>query len=291
MAGISHDSHLPGLHAITQAVHDAGGVILAQLNHAGLNSLIDRAGPSNYVDDGWSGRELSPSEIDGIIEAFGIAADRAIHAGFDGVQIHGAHGYLISQFLSRLTNQRTDSWGGSLEHRMRFLLAVYDEIRTRVGSHILISLKLNCDDFSPTGFTIDDSVHVAKTICRQGLDMLEISGGGIGRRDELRDRARSSDEDLSEASFAWYALRIREQVQPTSVALVNGIRSQACMNAVIDHKVADLISMCRPYIMEPDLVQRLAKGQAIASCTSCDACRSREVFGTMMLRCHLKTPD
>jgi 2,4-dienoyl-CoA reductase-like NADH-dependent reductase (Old Yellow Enzyme family) len=291
MAGVSHDDHLPGLRALTQAVHDAEGLILAQLNHAGLNSMIDRAGPSNYVGDRWTGRELAPREIDGIIDAFATAADRAMRAGFDGVQIHGAHGYLISQFLSRLTNQRTDGWGGSLENRMRFLIAVYDDIRARLGSQIPISLKLNCDDFSPEGFTIDDSLRVAKAICRRGLDMLEISGGGMGRRDDLRARARSVDVDLSEASFAGYAVRIREQVQPTPVALVNGIRSRACMDAVIEREAADLISMCRPFIMEPDLIQRLAAGQPVASCTSCDACRSRDVFGNMMLRCHVQTDE
>jgi 2,4-dienoyl-CoA reductase-like NADH-dependent reductase (Old Yellow Enzyme family) len=289
MAGISNDGHLPGLRALTCAVHDVGGRILAQLNHAGIKSVVDGAGPSAYTGDDWMARVLSTSEIDVIIEAFGDAADRAIRAGFDGVQIHGAHGYLVSQFLSRLTNQRIDHWGGSLDKRMRFLIAVYDELRTRLGSRVPILLKLNCDDFSPRGFTIEDSIQVAKAICHRGVDALEISGGGIGQRRDLRARARSTDEALAEASFAGYASRIRDQVQPTPVALVDGVRSRMCMDAVVSMGVADLVSMCRPFIMEPDLVQRLEAGQLAASCTSCDACRSRDVFGAMMLRCHLKT--
>ncbi|UCH37048.1 MAG: NADH:flavin oxidoreductase [Candidatus Bathyarchaeota archaeon] len=285
MAGISHDGHLPGLRALTQAVHNAEGLIFAQLNHAGLNSYVDRAGPSEYVRDSWKGRALSLHEIEMIIEAFGTAADRAIRAGFDGVQIHGAHGYLISQFLSRLTNRRTDSWGGSLEKRMRFLFTVYDEVRARLRSHIPVLLKMNCDDFSPNGFTIDDSVRVAKAICRRGLDGLEISGGGIGEQNTLRIRAASTNPVLAEASFAGYAQQIREQVQPTPVALVDGIRTRTCMDTVIDHKVADLISMCRPFIMEPALVQQLASGQIASSCTTCGACHARDASGSTLIHC------
>jgi 2,4-dienoyl-CoA reductase-like NADH-dependent reductase (Old Yellow Enzyme family) len=289
MAGISHDGHLPGLRALTQAVHNAGGLIFAQLNHAGLNSVIDRGGPSEYVSNEWRGRALSIHEIEMIVEAFGTAADRAIRAGFDGVQIHGAHGYLISQFLSRHTNRRTDSWGGSLENRMRFLCMVYDEVRTRLRSRVPVLLKMNCDDFSPDGYTIDDSVHVAKMICRRGLDALEVSGGGIGEQNTLRTRAASDNPTLMEASFAEYAKQIREQVQPTPVALVDGIRSRTCMDMVIDKHVADLISMCRPFIMEPDIVQRIAAGQLASSCTSCGACHSRDAFGTTLIHCPMKT--
>lgn len=287
MAGISHDGHLPGLRALTQAVHNAGGLIFAQLNHAGLNSIIDRAGPSEYISNGWKGRALSLHEIEKIVEAFGSAADRAIRAGFDGVQIHSAHGYLISQFLSRLTNRRTDSWGGSLKNRMRFLFTVYDEVRTRLRSRIPVLLKMNCDDFSPNGFTIDDSVHVAKMICRRGLDALEVSGGGIGEQKTLCNRAVSDNSTLMEASFAGHAKQIREQVQPTPVAVVDGIRSRACMEAVIDTHVADLISMCRPFIMEPDIVQRIVAGQLASSCTTCGACHSRDVSGTTLIHCPL----
>ncbi len=288
MAGISSDAHVPMLKRLTDAVHEHGGRIVAQLNHAGIHSLTDRAGPSEYRGDGWEARALSPDEIWGLVEAFGDAAERAVAAGFDGVQIHGAHGYLISQFLSRLVNRRTDEWGGSLENRMRLLLEVYDEIRGRLGAGVPVLLKMNCDDFSPDGFTVEESTRVAEAICRRGLDAIEISGGGVGRNPELMARARSRDPELEEALFAGHAERIREATKPTPTALVNGIRSRRCMEAIIRKGVADLISMSRPFIREPDLVKRLQAGQEAATCTTCNACRSRTVFGKMMLRCHLE---
>lgn len=287
MAGISSDYHVPKLRELTDEVHENDGKIIAQLNYGGIYSVVDKAGPSEYVLEGHRVRALSSEEIYDIVEAFGEAAGRAIAAGFDGVQIHGAHGYLISQFLSRLANKRTDEWGGNLENRMRLLLEVYDAIRARVGDSILVMLKINCDDFSPNGFTIEDSVEVAEAICRRGLKAIEVSGGGIGRQEDLRIRARSLDQELAEASFAGYAEKIREAAQPTLMALVNGIRKLKCMEAIINKDLGDLISMSRPFIREPDLVKRLRAGQEASTCTSCNICISKEVFGKMMLRCHL----
>jgi 2,4-dienoyl-CoA reductase-like NADH-dependent reductase (Old Yellow Enzyme family) len=286
MAGISHDFHVPKLRELTDAVHGHGGKIVAQINHAGNNSMVDRAGPSEYEGDGWRARALSSEELYSIVGAFGDAAERAMDAGFDGVQIHGAHGYLVSEFLSRLANRRTDEWGGSLEKRMRLLNEVYDEVRSRVGRSTSVMLKMNCDDFSPNGFTVDDSVEVAEAICKRGLDLLEISGGGVGQQSSLRPRAKHPNPILEEANFARHVEKIRAATKPTPLALVNGIRSRGCMEAIIDMDLADMISMSRPFIMEPDLVKRLEAGQSKAACISCGACNSREVFGKNMLRCY-----
>jgi 2,4-dienoyl-CoA reductase-like NADH-dependent reductase (Old Yellow Enzyme family) len=286
MAGISEDHHLHGLKALTEAVHQQECSIVAQLNHAGLLSVVDRAGPSEYVEQAWKARALSGSEIRDIVEAFGDAAEKALMAGFDGVQIHGAHGYLVSQFLSRLTNRRTDEWGGSLEKRMHLLLEVYDEIRRRVGLNTPVLLKLNCDDFSPDGFTVEDSAKVAQTISNKGVDCIEVSGGGVGRRPELLARAASNDPELKEATFSGYAMRIREATKPSPLALVNGIRTRRCMDVIVREGTADLISMSRPFIKEPDLVRRLEAGQQAAKCTTCNTCSSEKVFGKMMLHCH-----
>jgi len=287
MAGLSHDYHIPMLRRLTEAVHAHGGRIVAQINHAGCRGLDDPAGPSAGVWEGRRARVLSPDELRSIVEAFGDAAERAVEAGFDGVQIHGAHGYLISEFLSRLANRRADEWGGDLENRMRLLLEVYDEVRRRVGDGVPVMLKLNCDDFTPDGFTIEDSVKVAEAICRRGIDLLEVSGGGIDRRQELMARAGHGDPELAEATFAGYAARIREATRPTPMALVHGIRSRCCMEAVVAGGLADLVSMSRPFIREPDLARRLREGQAEARCISCDECRS-DVFGKMMMRCTLE---
>jgi len=287
MAGISDDYHIPELKELTNEVHKNGAKIIAQLNHAGIFSIVDKAGPSEYRTETYKARSLSIEEIHNIIEAFGKAAERAIEAGFDGIQIHGAHGYLISQFLSRLTNKRTDEWGGNQENRMRLLLAVYDTIKARLRKEFPIMLKINCDDFSPSGFTIKDSIRVARTLCERGLQAVEISGGGIGREESLRARACSLDKELSEVSFAGHAAKIRAVTRATPVALVNGIRNLKCMETIVERDLADLISMSRPFIREPDLVKKLEAGQKSAACTSCGACISEKVFSKMMLRCHL----
>jgi len=287
MAGISSDIHVPRLRELTDAVHEHGGKIVTQLNHAGYNSIVDRAGPSEYGGSGWKARGLKLDEIHNIVDTFGNAAQRSMDAGFDGVQIHGAHGYLISQFLSRLANRRTDEYSGSLENRMRLLNEVYDEVRARVGGRVPVLLKMNCDDFSPEGFTIKDSAIVAGAICKRSLDAIEISGGGLGQRQELRARALSDDPEVAEASFAGHAFEIREATRPTPLALVNGIRSHRCMKAIIGRGLADIVSMSRPFIREPDLVRSFEAGQPAATCTTCSACSSREFFGKTMLRCHL----
>jgi 2,4-dienoyl-CoA reductase-like NADH-dependent reductase (Old Yellow Enzyme family) len=274
---------------ITKVVHEHGGKIVTQLNHAGYKSIVNRAGPSKYSEEDWVARALSVGEIHEIVIAFGDAAQRSMDAGFDGVQIHGAHGYLISQFLSRLSNRRTDEYGGSLKNRMRLLNEIYNEIRSRVGSNIPILIKMNCDDFSPSGFTIKDSMKVAKSLSNLGIDVIEISGGGIGQVAELREtRAKSDDPELFEANFAGYAAKIRKVIKPTPVALVNGLRSKRCMEAIIAKDVADLISISRPLIREPDLIKRFVAGQSVAECISCNACSAKGVFGEMMLRCHLE---
>lgn len=287
MAGLSHDYHIPMLRKLTEAVHAHDRKIVAQINHAGYRGLDDPAGPSAGVWEGREARPLSSEEIRSIVEAFGDAAERAMTAGFDGVQIHGAHGYLISEFLSRLANRRADEWGGGLENRMQLLLLVYDEIRRRVGDGVPVMLKMNCDDFTPDGYTIEDSVKVAEAICRRGIDLLEVSGGGIDRRQELMARAGHGDPELAEATFAGYAARIREETRPTPMALVHGIRSRRCMEAIVGRGLADLVSMSRPFIREPDLVRRLGEGQEEGRCISCDECHS-DVFGRTMMHCPLE---
>jgi 2,4-dienoyl-CoA reductase-like NADH-dependent reductase (Old Yellow Enzyme family) len=287
MAGISGDHQIPKLRELTDAVHKHGGKVVTQLNHAGYKSIVDRAGPSAYGESGWEGRALAVDEIHGIVEAFGDAAQRTVEAGFDGVMIHGAHGYLVSQFLSRLANRRTDEYGGSLENRMRILEEVYDEIRARVGASYPVLIKMNCDDFSSDGFTVDDSVKVASAIAKRGMDLIEVSGGGVGQVRELRQtRAKSNDPALSEAKFAGHAAKIREAIKPTPMGLVNGIRTRGCMDDLLVKEVTDLISMSRPFIREPDLVRNLMAGQLEATCISCDACSGRDVFSKMMLMCH-----
>lgn len=283
MAGISHDKHIPMLKKLTDAVHKHDGHIVAQLNHAGVVHQQDRAGPSMYSEDDWTARGMTEDEIHGIIEGFGEAAERAMQAGFDGVQIHGAHGYLISQFLSRSVNKRSDKWGGSLEKRMRLLHEVYDEVRGRLGNNPVL-IKINCDDFSEDGFLVDDAVKVAKTLAGKGIDLIEVSGGGRGRQQDLR--ARAKHPEYPELDFAGHAVKIREAINPTPIGLVGGFTKLETVKQAVEKGLTDMVSLSRPFIREPDLVKNLKKGQKEATCIRCDACRAN--FGVAMMQCLLE---
>ena len=303
MAGIHDDVVVPRLKELTDAVHRHEGAIFAQINYGGYQAKAgERMGPSEYEGDGWKARSMTVQEIWGVVDKFGSGAERAIRAGFDGVQIHAAHGYLISEFLSKLANRRTDEWGGSLRNRLHLLHEVYDDIRSRIGSDIPVSMKMNCDDFSDDGFTVDEAAQVAHSLAMRGMDMIEVSGGGIGSvdrvdgsvvgereraRDKHRDRARHSDPLLAEPSFAGYCEVIRGSTRPKTLALVNGFRTKAAMQAIVDRDIADLISMSRPFIREPDLVKNLKNGQNEVACIRCSACEATSVFSKEMLRCRV----
>jgi 2,4-dienoyl-CoA reductase-like NADH-dependent reductase (Old Yellow Enzyme family) len=283
MAGISNDKHIPKLKKLTDVVHKHEGHIVAQINHAGVVHQPDRAGPSEYSEDDWTAREMTTDEIEAIIEGFGDAAEKAKQAGFDGVQIHGAHGYLVSQFLSRSVNRRTDKWGGSLENRMRLLHEVYDEVRGRLGNNPVL-LKMNCDDFSPEGFMLDDSVKVAKTMAAKGIDLIEVSGGGRGRRQDLR--ARAKHPDYPELDFAGHTVKIRKAIKPTPMGLVYGFTKLETMQRAIANDLTDMVSLSRPFIREPGLIKSMRNGQLEATCIRCDACRAN--FGVAMMQCLLE---
>ncbi len=290
MAGIHDDAVIPKLTELTDMVHRHSGAILAQINFGGYQaSAGERMGPSNYVSSEWKARAMTTSEIWDIVDKFGAAADRAIKAGFDGVQIHAAHGYLISEFLSKHANSRTDEWGGELRNRMRLLREVYLDIRGRLGPDAVIAMKINGDDFSADGFTVDESAQVCHALASLGIDLIEVSGGGIGAEDKYRSRGRHIDPALSEPTFGGHCEKIRAVTRPKPLALVNGFRTKAAMQAYVDRGVADIISMSRPLIREPDLVKLLQAGEE-SSCLRCDACETDEVFSKEMLRCRIVEP-
>ena len=283
MAGISKDAQIPMLRKLTDAVHKHDGHIVAQINHAGVVHAPDRAGPSEYSEDEWTARAFTVDEIEAIIEGFGDAAERAMQAGFDGVQIHGAHGYLINQFLSKHVNNREDKWGGSLENRMRLLMEVYDEVRGRVGN-TPVMVKINSDDFSTNGVNIEESMITTKAIAAKGIDLIEVSGGGRARRADLRGRAKSPD--FPELDFAGHAVKLREASKPTPMGLVGGFSKLETMKKAIEEDLTDMVSMSRPFIREPDIVKKLKNGAKESTCIRCDACRAN--FGVAMMQCLLE---
>lgn len=190
-------------------------------------------------------------------------------AGFDAVQIHGAHGYLISQFLSPQANRRQDEWGGSLENRARFLRQVAERVRRYVGPGYPVLVKLGLADFIPGGLQLEEGLAVVEMLEGMGIDLMEISGGA-GGGNALTGIRRQEQE-------AYFLPWAREARRRTSlpIALVGGIRSLAVMQAVVDEGAADLISLSRPLIREPDLVRRLVREATEAECISCNQCSAR----------------
>nr|HPI98937.1 NADH:flavin oxidoreductase [Synergistales bacterium] len=174
--GVHRDELIHDLAEMADAVHREGGKILLQLAHAGSHGAskltgIEPLGPS-LPDEKWSFacREMTLDDINGTVEAFAKAAWRAKHAGFDGVQIHAAHGYLLSQFLSPFYNKRRDLYGGSLENRARLLLDVLTEVRSVIGEDLPILVKINSDDYLPGGFTVQEMVEVSGMLEKAGAD-------------------------------------------------------------------------------------------------------------------------
>jgi len=153
---------------------------------------------------------------------------------------------------------------------MRLLLEIYDEIRGRIGNEPIL-VKLNSDDFSPTGFTVNDAVKVAKALSDRGIDLIEVSGGGRGKRQDLR--ARAKHPDYPELDFAGHAAKIKAAINSTSMGLVGGFKTLETMNRVVEEGLTDMVSLSRPFIREPDLVKKLKQGQREAHCIRCDGLR------------------
>ena len=209
-------------------------------------------------------RALREDEILDIIQRFAISAAICEKAGFEGVQLHGAHGYLISQFLSPLTNKRQDQWGGSAENRMRFLLEIYKAVRAATSEQFIISVKLNSADFQRGGISEEDVIATFEAIDAAGIDLIEISGGSYEApaMAGVKQEKRKASTIAREAYFLEFAEKIREQVQ-CKLMVTGGFRTVAGMNAALESGACDFIGMARPFAVEPDVTNRLIAGQDV----------------------------
>ncbi len=205
-------------------------------------------------------RALAAAEIEALVEAFGAAAARVRRLGFGGVQVHAAHGYLISQFLSPRTNLRSDAWGGSLANRARFLLAVVRAVREAVGPAFPVSVKLNAADFLRGGFEHHEAVEVARWLAAAGVDLVEVSGGTYERVAFVDAHQPASTTRAREAYFLAYARAIREALGRTPLMLSGGFRTPAAMDAALAEGEVDVLGVGRPFCLEPGLARRLVAG-------------------------------
>jgi 2,4-dienoyl-CoA reductase-like NADH-dependent reductase (Old Yellow Enzyme family) len=302
-AGIYDDRLTGGLRRLADTVHTAGGLVLGQIAHAGSQSRVPDARPiaPSDVPNALTGRPVpaaSEEEIAEAVRAFAAGARRAVEAGFDGVHIHGANGYLISEFLSPLTNRRADEWGGDAERRSRFLMEVIRAVRRVVPSDRALTIKLGLVDAPPDGLGLGQSVPLAARAIEAGVDAVEVSCGvmvriGDSAREYVAVDRRRAVEDLllqrvlsqpaEEAYFLPWARALRARVNTTTVA-VGGLRRTETMCLVLESGDADFIAMARPYIREPDLAAQLARGRTgRVDCTSCNLCLRHE--GHHSMRC------
>ncbi len=304
---IHHDGMIEGLKKLTDAVHQEGGKIAFQLAHCGRQTTKKMTGqtplapsstgrdPMNFVKP----KEMTEDEIMEMIKAFGAAAKRAVQAGADAVQLHGAHGYLISEFLSPFFNIRTDAWGGSDENRFRFLKEIIQEVKKVVPSGFPVLVKMNTNDYTPKeGIVPALAARYAGWLAELKTDGLEVSCGTTNYSYMNMCRGDVPTAELLQ-SLAWYekplgrlmigklegkynleegynleaAMVIKPILGDTPLILVGGMRSVSHMEDVLENNYADFISMSRPFIREPFLPNQIKEGKTDkVACVSCNRC-------------------
>jgi 2,4-dienoyl-CoA reductase-like NADH-dependent reductase (Old Yellow Enzyme family) len=270
--GAHTDNMIPGLHRLVQVVHQSGAKIALQIVHAGIySSYLSQRGitalaVSRMSEVNSPHRKMTEEEIESIVSDFASAAVRAREVGFDALQLHGAHGFLMSQFLSLTHNRRTDQWGGSLENRRRFHLEAIRRIRQAVGTDFPLMIKFGVQDDREGGLTLSEGLETADYMVKQSMDAIEVSVG-FGMPTQVRKEGESE-----QAYFRERATAVKQTVT-VSVIAVGGIRSLEMAQGIVDSGDADLIAMCRPFIREPNLVNRWQRGECEpARCISCNLC-------------------
>lgn len=265
---IEDDRDMPMLQQWAKAGQAKGSKIWVQINHPGKQcpkgmnkeTVSPSAVPFHKSLQMMfaTPRELTETEILDLIARWGRTAKVCKQAGFDGVQIHGAHGYLISQFLSPHSNQRTDQWGGNPENRRRFVLAVYDEVRKQVGPDFPVGIKLNSADFQKGGFSEEESLAVIQELTARGIDLIEVSGGTYEAPAMTGATAQPKKESTvkREAYFMDFTEKVRA-VCKVPLMLTGGFRTVGGMKEALNSGAVDLIGLARSIAIEPDLPNRL----------------------------------
>ena len=308
-----NDRFIPGLRRVTEAVHRYDTKVVLQIGDSGSQSVVAPQrgycplAPSavkkdwiSYDGDGvvtqtekgtpefrsnkttFEAEKMTEDQIQQVIQAHAQVAYRIRKAGFDGMQFHGGHGYLISQFASPATNHRTDRWGGSLENRTRFIRECCRAVRNAVGPDFPMMIKMGVADQAKGGLSITEGLKMAKLLEEAGVDAIEISEGV--EEDPIHHIRTGVDTREKEAYYLDWARLIRKEVT-VPLFLVGGLRSFDIMEQIVKEGIVDCISMCRPFIREPDLVKQYSTGQTDqVKCISCNGCLRKLQAGS--LRCN-----
>ncbi len=275
---IHDDRFIPGFAEMAKAVHNGGGKVVVQIAHSGCQADEELTGKQAMGPSALGGekgprcREMDIEEIRMIVNAFGQAALRARKAGCDGVQIHAAHGYLLSQFLSPFFNRRDDAYGGNTNNRARIVREVLRSIREHTGPDFPVLIKLNSSDFLEGGLDVEGMLATASLLEKDGIDAIELSGGTAysGKYLPIRNCKIVSEED--EAYYLDAARMYKERIR-VPLMLVGGIRSLSVAERLVRDNLADYVSLSRPLIREPNLINRWKSGDTRkALCQSDNLC-------------------
>jgi len=284
---LASDDCIPGFRKLAETVHNLGAKIAVQLFHAGRETAKTfdpqrkaALAPSLVTDDPnfqAPHRAMTEEEIWEIVRAFGDASRRAREAGFDAVQLHAAHAYLLSQFLSPFTNRRTDPWGGNLENRLRFHREIYRAMRAEAGEDYPVLVKIGVEDCFPGGLAYREGKRAARYLAEWGFDALEISSGLRGKGWVNTEFRPGISQLEREAYFREWCGDIRKSVS-VPVVMVGGLRTFELMEQVIQNQEADFVSLSRPLIREPGIINDWKNGDRHrARCISCNKC-----FGSLL---------
>ncbi|WP_420582656.1 NADH:flavin oxidoreductase/NADH oxidase family protein [Reichenbachiella sp.] len=265
---VMHESFLPELTKWAEAATSHGNHCWTQISHSGRQtSIFNNLRPVSASNVklkklGFFAkpRPLEVDEIQELIDKYADAAELSKRAGFTGIQIHAAHGYLISQFLSPITNKRTDKWGGSLENRTRFLFEIVKATRSRVGSDFPIGVKINSSDFQKGGFSEEDSLWVIRQLEKLGVDLLEISGGTYENAEFLLAENIRQSTKQREAYFLDFAEKVRKE-SSIPLMVTGGIRSLKFCNESLKDNLLDVVGIARPYLLYDDFASRFLAGE------------------------------
>jgi len=297
---IDRDDLIPGLKKLTETIHEHGDgcKVAIQLSHCGRESMFldEVVAPSAIFEPTYNmtPKEMKIEDIEDTIKAFVEGARRAKEAGFDGIQLHSCHGFLLSGFLSPYTNRRTDEYGGNFENRMRIIDEIYKRTVELLGKDFSILIKINVDDYLEGGINLEESMKIAERLSKMGFSAIEISSTmwetATRTKEEIGWETYNPfcysrfdiDSKKKEAYHLPYAKEIKKIID-VPLILVGGIRSLSLIEEILENEDADFISLCRPLIREPDLPNKWLNGtgEDTCKCTSCNGCMGSLVLGPL----------
>jgi 2,4-dienoyl-CoA reductase-like NADH-dependent reductase (Old Yellow Enzyme family) len=278
-ACLYNDSFMPGQKKLVEAVHEYSDVKFAiQIAHTGRQGYHPKYHPVApsailFKTTGLIPRELAADEIKDLIGKFVDAGRRAYECGYDMVQLHSAHGYFLSNFISPYTNKRTDEFGGSIEKRTKILIDIYNGLRDELGKNFPVTVKLQVEDFVPDGILLDEGAQIAKILAEIGFDAIEPSGGGGDALHKNSYPSLNIKSSEDENYFLPHIKRVKSYIKNCKLLAMGGIKNPVFAERIIKENIADFISISRPLIYEPDLPNRWQSGDlAPAKCISCNGC-------------------